>query len=102
MITFTELLERAKTEKLAIHTPTEAQAKKLLSELDERGYEWVNGEKLTDITRYEDEKENTCYVFGIDVFGNALDKKVVYESLKFHQENGYTVIEFSEIDFKEE
>ena len=37
MITFTDLLEKAKTNKIAIHTTTEEQAKVLLSELDKRG-----------------------------------------------------------------
>ena len=101
MITFTELLKRAETEKIAIHTPTEAQAKKLLKELNKRGYEWRTGTKLTDISRYGDEKENTCYSFYY-CYGRLLDKKVLYGSLDFYQEEGYTIIEFSEINFKEE
>ena len=101
MITFTELLERAKSEKIAVHTPTEEQAISLLNELDKRGFTWVGGDKLTDITNYEDDKENTCYVFGIDVDGNVLNKRVVYESLKFHKEHDYTIIEFKDIDFAE-
>ena len=101
MITFKELLKRAKTEKIAIHTPTEEQAKELLKALDKREYEWFGGEEIT-ITNYEDDKENTCYVFGIDVDGNVLDKKIMYGSLKFHQENDYTIIEFKDIDFKGE
>ena len=101
MITFNELLERTKTEKIAVHTPTEEQAITLLKALDKRGFTWVGGDKLTDTTYYEYEKENTCYVFGVDVDGNLLNKRVVYESLKFHKEHGYTIIEFSEIEFKE-
>ena len=57
MITFTELLERAKTEKNCIHTPTEDQAVTLLKELDEKGYEWLGGEKLTTTTNYKTFKE---------------------------------------------
>ena len=82
MITFNELLEKAKTEKIAIHTATKDQAKKLLKELDKRGYMWAGGEKLTDSTYYEYAKENTCYVFGIDAYGNLLNKNVVFSSLK--------------------
>ena len=39
------------------------------------GKEWFGGEEITE-TWYEDEKENTCYVFGIDVDGNVLIKKL--------------------------
>ena len=101
MITFKELLERAKSERIAIHTPTEEQAKALLKALDERGYEWISEEKLTDITCYEDEKENTCYTF-YDCYGKLLDKKITYSPLDWHQGEGYTIIEFKDIDFKEE
>ena len=96
MITFTELLERAKSEKIAIHTPTEEQAQLLLSELDKRGYLWRGGNKLTDATYYEN--ENTCYDFGMSNYSD----KVTYESLDWYQENNYTIVDFSDIDFKEE
>ena len=36
MITFTELLERTKTEKIAVHTATKAQAITLLKEFDKK------------------------------------------------------------------
>ena len=101
MITFTELLEKAKSEKIAVHTSNKEQAKKLLSELNKRGYEWLSGDKLTDVAYYEDFRENTCYVFSRDWDENVLDKQVKYGSLAFHQKHGYTIIEFSEIDFKE-
>ena len=100
MITFTELLERAKSEKIAIHTPTEEQAKTLLKALDEKGYTWNSGDKLTTMTHYEDEKENTCYSFH-NCFGKLLDKKIMYSPLDWYQDEGYTIIEFSEIEFKE-
>ena len=99
MIKFTELLERAKSEKIAIHTPTEEQAITLLSELDKKGYEWFGGEEITT-TRYKMFSESTCYVFGIDVYGNVLDKKIMYDSLSFFLEMEYTIIEFTNIDFK--
>ena len=98
---FKELLERAKSEKIAVHTPTEEQAITLLKALDKKGYEWLGGDKLTTETHYEYAKENTCYVFGIDVDGNVLDKKIMYGSLKFHQDHDYIIIEFSDINFKE-
>ena len=97
MITFAELLKRAKSERIAVHTPTEEQAKALLTELDKKGYIWSGGDKLTTITDYEVYKEDTCYAFGNDKF--LLNKRVVFSSLKFHQECGYTVIEFKDINF---
>ena len=100
MITFTDLLKRAKSELITIHTPTKEQAKTLLSELDKKGYTWRTGTKLTDISYYEDDEENTCYSFYDDA-GKLLDKKVLYGPLDFYQEVGYTIIEFSESDFKE-
>ena len=88
---FSELLERAKTEKIAIHTPTEAQAKELLKALDQKGYEWAKGVKLTSASCYEVFREDTCYNFG-------LDKQVWYDSFRFCQEEKYTIIEFKDID----
>ena len=93
-ISFSELLERAKTEKIAIHTLTKKQAITLLKELDKKGFIWARGDKLTTKTNYEDEKENTCY--------SLLDKEIVYSPLDWYQDWGYTIIEFSEIDFEEE
>ena len=100
MITFTELLELAKTEKIAIHTPMEAQAITLLTKLDKKGYVWSSGDKLTSEAFYEDEKENTCYSFYY-CHGKLLNKKVMYSPLDWYQDFGYTIIEFGDIDFKE-
>jgi hypothetical protein len=101
MITFTELLKKADAEKIAIHTPTKKQAKTLLTELDKGGYMWLSGKELTATTRYEDYEENTCYDFYNDA-GRLLDKKVMFSPLSFYQNKSYTIIEFSDIDFKEE
>ena len=101
MIIFTELLERAKSGKIVVHTPTEEQAKALLTELDKRGYKWYSRQKLTAFTFYEDYEENICYNFGIDIDGILLCKQVCVSYLAFYQEHGYTIIEFADIDFKE-
>lgn len=97
MITFEKLLERAKTESeaIAVHTPTKEQAITLLSELDKNGFTWFRGKKLTTETNYEDERENTCYNF-------EPNNKICYSPLEFYQDEGYTIIEFTDIDFKEE
>ena len=99
-LSFSELLKRAKSEKIAIHTATEAQAKKLLKALYKREYEWFSGEKLTDITRYKYYRENTCYSFH-DSHGKLLNKKVMYGPLEYYQAHDYTIIELKDIDFKE-
>ncbi len=93
-LSFSELLERAKTEGLVVHTPTEKQAITLLKALDKRGYEWLGGDKLTTETHYENEKENTCYAF-------EPNNQICYSPLSFYQEYDYTIIEFIDIDFKE-
>ena len=98
MTTKTELLERAKTENIAIHTPTEEQAKILLSELDKSGYVWADGDKLTDKTRYETFEEDTCYGFnGM----SGMPKEILYSSLWWNQALNITIVEFTDINFKE-
>ena len=102
MITFNELLERAKSQNIAIHTTTETQATTLLEALDKKGYKWNSGTKLTDYSNFEVYEENTCYNFSVDYHGKLLDKKIMYSPLDWYQDEGYTIIEFSEIDFEEE
>ena len=63
MITFNELLEITKSEKISIHVSNEEQATTLLKALDKNGYEWSCGGKLTFDTHYKTYKENTCYDF---------------------------------------
>ena len=99
MITFKKLLERAKSERIAVHTPTEEQAIALLEALDKKGYEWRTGTKLTTKTYYKNHKQNTCYNFDFDLFGEKLGNKVLYCSLDCYQELNFTIIEFSDIDF---
>jgi len=94
MITFNELLERTENEKIAIHTPTEDQAKALLNELNKKGYKWSSREKLTTKTRYEYDEEDTCYNL-------EPNNRICYSSFAWYQRHGYTIIEFSDIDFKE-
>ena len=106
MITFTELLERSKSKKIVVHTPTEEQAVTLLKALDKRGYEWCRGYKLTEETHYEVYKKDTCYVLGyalsfFNVRGGALNKKVLYGPLGYAKDECYNVIEFKDIDFAE-
>ena len=94
MITFKDLLERAKSEIIVVHTPTEEQAKALLTELDKKGYKWISGDKLITRTNYEVYKEDTCYNL-------ELDNTIYYSSFTWYQKCGYTIIEFTNIDFAE-
>lgn len=95
MITFNELLERTKTEKIVVHTPMEEQAITLLETLDKKGYKWNSGHKLTTDTLYETYKENTGYTF-------EPRHRIAYCSLVWYQAYDYAIIEFSDIDFQEE
>ena len=95
MIKFNELLERAKSEKIVIHTTTETQATTLLEALDKKGYKWNSGHSLTIDTLYETYKENTAYTF-------ERRHRIAYCSLIWYQEYDYVIIEFSDIDFQEE
>ena len=99
MTKFEELLERAETESIAIHTATEDQAIALLEALDKKGYRWNSGRNLTDNTRYGNHKNTTCYIFGIGSYSNEV---VMYGPLDCYQEECYTIIECGDIDFKEE
>ena len=101
MVTFKELLERAKTEKIVVHTATEDQAIALLEALDKRNYKWFfSGEKLTTKTHYKRYKEDTCYDFSADIDGSKLDKEVCFSPLDWYQDEGYTIIEFENILLK--
>ena len=100
MITFEKLLERANSgEEIAVHTATEDQAAVLLNELDKRGYKWASGIKLTDATIYEKYREKTCYEF--NGYSDS-PKAIMYGPLNGYQYDGCTIIEFSDINFKEE
>ena len=100
MITFTELLERTKDEVIAVHTPTEDEAKALLAKLDKRGYEWVSGNKLTDMTNYEVQKEKTCYVLRTSI--HSIFNTVTFCPIQLCRERNYEIVEFTYIDFEEE
>ena len=86
-LSLSELLERAKTEKLAIHTPTEAQAKTLLKAFDKMGKRWRDGSSYLEIDYFGKEKENTCY-------SNHRE----YCHKQWYEEHGYAIYDYSEVD----
>ena len=49
-------------------------ANRLLEYLNNKGYKWISGNKLTDFNNYEDYATATCYY--VDT-----DKTVVYDSI---------------------
>ena len=100
MITFKELLKRAKNEAISIHTLTKKQAKTLLIKLDKKEYKWASGKKLTSMTYYEVYKENTCY--SVESFIRPDCNIVVFNSLDDAKKYDYAIIEFTDINFKEE
>ena len=95
MITFTELLKRAKAKNIVVYTPTEKQAITLLKAVDKKGYRWASGTKPSTETYYKIYEGRTCYDF-------ELKNQICYGSLSFYQKEGYTIIEFRNIDFEEE
>ena len=100
MITFTELLEKSKTENIAVHTANESQALTLLSELDKKGYMWKPDSKLTAASWFFFFKEDTHYFFGITNYPNC--NRVKFGSLCDAKDEGCALVEFTDIDFKEE
>ena len=55
-------LERFKNhENIVIHTPTEEIAIKFLEWCEDNGIAWVLGDKATKFTRWNMDKEKTCY-----------------------------------------
>ncbi len=91
---FSVLLERAKSKKIVVHTPTEEQAVTLLKAVDKKGYRWASGTKPSTETYHKMYEGRTCYDF-------EQKNKICYGSLSFYQKEGYIIIEFEDIDFKE-
>ena len=100
MITFNELLEKSKTENIAVHTANESQALTLLSELDKKGYVWKPDSKLTAASCYFFFGADTHYFFGITNHPHC--DRVKFGTLCDAKDEGCAIIEFTDIDFKEE
>ena len=100
MMKFKELLERAENENMAVHPANESQALTLLSELDKKGYVWKADTKLTAASCYFFFGADTHYFFGITNYPNC--NRVKFGSLCDAKDEGCAIIEFGDIDFKEE
>lgn len=82
-----ELLER---DAIVIHTPEKKQEEKLFKVLDEKGYVWTNGVRLTSSSEWKYYEDQTCYVI-------YKRKKVFFYWLDL--ERYPETIEFKDIDF---
>lgn len=103
MITFNELLARARIEEIAVHTANEEQAKKFVNEISKKVYKQSDCVKTTMIeSHYDIFGADTCYFFGTtSVFTINYPCFMVGSQWDARYE-GCKIIEFSEIDFKEE
>jgi hypothetical protein len=91
-IKFSELL---KQDNVAIHTPTEENAKALLTRLDELEYKWASKEKLTSNNYYYYFGKNTCYGYC------KKDGGIKYGSLSVCEEDMKNrIIELADIDLE--
>lgn len=73
-----------KAGKIAVHCDTEEKAKAFLAECDKQGIKWHLGEKLTELTCWDDETKETCYInrWGLQ-----------YSNKSYYSEHGYTIVE---------
>lgn len=79
-----------------VHTPTEEEAKELLTILHENGYSWGLGTSLTERPYWSNFAENTCY---------RITKYIGYCSREWYESKGHPIItlaEFKERYFEEE
>lgn len=79
----------------AIHCDTFSKAEALLNELDKLGAIWYSGHNLLDDKRWDDYKENTCYVVHSILNGK---RTLLIASVKMAINNNYKIIEFEELE----
>ena len=70
----------------AMHCKTKEEAKDFCRYLDGLGRKWCDGEKYTENTCWDVYKDKTCYDFNDGT----------YDSLSYFEENGYTILEWSD------
>ena len=102
MITFNELLKIAKTEQVAVHTSTKDQAKKFVNEISKIVYKESGCVKTTMESHYDIFGADTCYLFGTTCVSTVNYPCFMVASQWDARYEGYVIIEFSDIDFKEE
>ena len=82
------------SDELAVHCPTEEEAVKFLSFLDEHGYSWCRGTNLSGELNWEHYMNQTAY-------SGDEDLDVSYGDIAFYQSEGYQVIPFSSLFYED-
>lgn len=83
---------------IAINCETEQEANEFLKALYNKGYAWCDGACLTDVNMFSHFKQNTCYCMENDV-DYKHELLVVYHSLNYFKDEGFTIYRYSEIEF---
>ena len=102
MITFKKLLERAIKENITVHTATKEQAKKFVNEISKRVCKQSDCVKTTMESHYDIFGADTCYFFGTTCVSTVNYPCFMVGSQWDARYEGCKIIEFSEIDFKDE
>ena len=102
MITFNELLQRAKSQNIAVHTSTKEQAKKFVNEISKKVYRRSDCVKTTMESHYDIFGADTCYLFGTTCVSTVNYPCFMVASQWDARYEGYAIVEFTNIDFKEE
>ena len=76
---------------IAVRCKTEEESFELSAILDNFGVYWVSGLSMRSYSVWDNYEEETTYVF--DCMGNG----IMYSPQRWYKENGYTVVDFSEV-----
>lgn len=101
MITFNELLQRAKSQNIAVHTSTKEQAKKFVNEISKKVYKQGDCAKTTMESHYDIFGADTCYLFGTTCVSTVNYPCFMVASQWDASYEGYAIVEFTDIDFEE-
>lgn len=85
------IIERLKTEKIAVHCDTEEKHKEFLKVLHDKGLSWNSGHSLIDYEffNYECPINRTCYIVN-------QNSRVEYCEKEFYENRNYKIISYDE------
>jgi hypothetical protein len=87
---FTKHLNGFKKTRIAVNCETEKDAKSFLEKLENEGFIWFNGEKLTEsYNGWNDNEEQTCY----SNESNELNG-VVFDDLNSYKDENYKILKY--------
>lgn len=75
-----EFIEKYAQPNMAVHCKTKKDAKELLKMADEFGFKWIDGDRFTEHTSWEVNREYTCYYISEGMYG-SLDNVEKYSSV---------------------